>query len=155
MCVRRVYAEFDAQAAFFSVIRKLRNLDERWNLVYAVPNESVGMRYRAYRLGLQRGASDVNVDLPSGDGRYGYLRLEFKSANGIQSPEQKYFQRIVEDFGGGHYAIVRSADEAFRVLATYLGLPSSDFASACSRLLPRKGPIQALQPPKRTFHDIS
>lgn len=100
----RKCTESDMQIQFFSWIRRLALLDERFHLVYSVPNEgaqSETRRLKMYRMGLTRGVSDINVDLPSHDNRFGYLRIELKAASGVQSSDQKEYQRLVNQYGGG------------------------------------------------------
>lgn len=123
------------------VIRKLAKVDERWNLVYSVPNssaQSLRSRLHEYRLGLHRGVSDVAVDLPSRDGRYGFLRIEFKSPVGVQSDDQREYQRLVTLYGRGLYLLCRSSDEAFMALSDYLGLDREGFMSKIRKLKPRR-----------------
>jgi hypothetical protein len=90
MGIRR-HSEAATQRCFFTIIRRLATIDPRMGLVYSVPNDGPLTEHRrlhCFRMGMTRGISDVNVDLPSGDGRYGYLRMEFKSDIGHQSPDQ-------------------------------------------------------------------
>jgi hypothetical protein len=97
-------------------------------LVYSVPNEGAQTERRrlyCYRLGMTRGISDVNVDIPSKDGQYGYLRLEFKSTGGYQSPDQKAYQSLVTSHGKGKYVVCRTISDVLQVLADYFGDPIS------------------------------
>jgi hypothetical protein len=72
-------------------------------------------------MGMTRGISDVNVDLPSRDGKFGYLRLEFKSDTGHQSPDQRTYQSLVSQYGQGRYVICRTVSDAIAALADHLG----------------------------------
>lgn len=101
--MRRRYRECDLQMQFFQWIRQLALIDEHFHLVYSVPNEgaqSSTRRLMMYRMGLTAGVADINIDLPSADGKYGYLRIELKSNIGRQSEEQKNFERLVREHGG-------------------------------------------------------
>jgi hypothetical protein len=91
MEIRRHF-ESDTQRKFFTIIRRLSAIDPRRGLVYSVPNDGPLTEHRrmhCFRMRMTRDISDVNVDIPSGDGKYGYLRLEFKSETGHQSPDQR------------------------------------------------------------------
>ena len=138
---RRTHLEYAIQTDFFVVIRKLEQVDERWGLIYSVPNaaaQSRRSRLHEYRLGLHRGVADVAVDLPSADHSYGYLRIEFKTPTGSQSPDQRNYQRLVTTYGSGLYVICRSVDDAFSVLANYLGLDPASFLAKVKTLRPRR-----------------
>ena len=138
---RRTHLEYDIQTDFFVVIRKLERVDERWGLIYSVPNaaaQSRRSRLHEYRLGLHRGVADVAVDLPSSDHSYGYLRIEFKTPTGSQSPDQRHYQHLVTSYGSGLYVVCRSVDEAFSTLATYLGLDRDHFLDKVKSLRPKR-----------------
>jgi hypothetical protein len=128
MGIRR-HSEADTQRRFFTIIRRLGTIDPRMGLVYSVPNDgplTESRRLYCFRMGMTRGISDVNVDIPSGDGKYGYLRLEFKSDTGCQSPDQHTFQSLVSQYGRGKYVICRTVSEAITAIADHLG-ESRDF----------------------------
>lgn len=117
-------SETELQIRFFTWIRRLALVDSRLHLIYSVPNEgpqSNTRRLKMYRMGLTRGVSDINVDLPSYDGKYGYLRIELKSQIGRQSPDQANFQRLVTWYGGGKYVLCRSFDDIISELTQYFG----------------------------------
>jgi hypothetical protein len=123
MGIRR-HSEAATQQRFFTIIRRLATIDPRMGLVYSVPNDGPLTEHRrlhCFRMGMTRGISDVNVDLPSGDGRYGYLRLEFKSDTGCQSPDQCTYQSLVSQYGCGRYVICRTVSDAITALADHLG----------------------------------
>lgn len=131
----RKCTESDMQIQFFSWIRRLALLDERFHLVYSVPNEgaqSETRRLKMYRMGLTRGVSDINVDLPSHDNRFGYLRIELKTASGVQSSDQKEYQRLVNQYGGGLYVLCRSMSEVLDVFGKYFG-PCYDWVGLYAR----------------------
>ncbi|MDR0742150.1 MAG: hypothetical protein LBE98_01660 [Puniceicoccales bacterium] len=124
MVLVRRHSEADTQKKFFTFIRRLATIDPRMGLVYSVPNEGAQTERRrlyCYRMGMTRGISDVNVDIPSRDGRYGYLRLEFKSDTGCQSPDQRTYQSLVSQYGNGKYVICRTISDAITALADHLG----------------------------------
>jgi hypothetical protein len=128
MVVVRRDSEADLQKKFFTFIRRLATIDPRMGLVYSVPNEGAQTERRrlyCYRLGMTRGISDVNIDIPSRDGRYGYLRLEFKSDTGCQSPDQRTYQSLASQYGNGKYVICRTISDVLQVLADYFGDPIS------------------------------
>lgn len=150
---RRSHLEYDIQTEFFCVIRKLAKVDERWRLVYSVPNgsaQSMRSRLHEYRMGLTRGVSDVCVDLPSADGRYGFLRIEFKTPAGVQSTEQLEYERLVTLYGGGLYVVCRSSDEAFRAISAFLGLDSEAFMAKIQALKPRRARRAGYKPSRTT-----
>ncbi len=64
------------------------------------------------RFGLFPGSADL-----IGCFRGRFVGVELKTPVGRQSPEQKKWQRQVEDRGGGLYFIVRSEDDAHALLA--------------------------------------
>lgn len=124
------------QTRVFHVIKKLRMADERWGLVYSVPMENIANRARAARMGCTRGISDINCDLPSASGEFGYLRIELKTSMGSQSPDQKAYEHLVTAYGRALYVVCRSENEVFVVLANYLAL-GRGFVEHCTDLLPR------------------
>jgi hypothetical protein len=89
---------------------------------------------------MTRGISDVNVDIPSGDGRYGYLRLEFKSQTGQQSSDQHTYQLLVSQYGHGKYVICRSVSDAVTAIADYLGESREYWQMLAKRYAPRDHP---------------
>lgn len=91
-------------------------------MLFAVPNAKkvpvwVGARYK--REGVRPGVADLLLAWPA-SGRHG-LFLEFKSATGRQSDEQKDWEAKSRAAGYG-YALVRSAEEAWVIVSKYLGL---------------------------------
>ncbi len=127
--------ESDLQMQFFRWIRRLALIDERFQLVYSVPNEGAqteSRRLRMYRMGLTSGVADINIDLPSYDGKYGYLRIELKTNTGRQSTDQKNYERLVGTHGGGLYIVCRSISEILDVFSRYFG-PGYDWSVLYAR----------------------
>lgn len=89
-------------------------------LLFAVPNG--GSRHIAEaanfkRQGVTAGVSDVILLIPKKG--YASLCIEFKTKKGIQSDEQKEFQRQAENCRS-KYVIVRSAKQGIEELKAYL-----------------------------------
>nr|DAF35420.1 MAG TPA: Nuclease [Caudoviricetes sp.] len=89
-------------------------------LLFAVPNG--GSRHIAEAASLKRqgvtaGVSDVILLIPKKG--YASLCIEFKTKKGIQSDEQKEFQRQAENCRS-KYVIVRSAKQGIDALKEYL-----------------------------------
>lgn len=89
-------------------------------LLFAIPNggsrnviEGVNLK----KQGVTRGVADVILLIPKKG--YSSLCLEFKAKKGIQSDEQKEFQRQAENCRS-KYIIVRSAMQAIDELKKYL-----------------------------------
>ena len=107
------------QTEFFKQVSILfPNLPDR--LLFAVPNggsrhkiEAVNMK----RQGVRRGVADVILLIPKKG--YASLCLEFKTKKGIQSDDQKEFQKQAENCRS-KYVIVRSAKQAIDELRKYL-----------------------------------
>lgn len=107
------------QVEFFKLVKLLfPKLPEK--LLFAVPNggsrntlEAVNLK----RQGVTSGVSDVILLIPKKG--YASLCLEFKAKKGIQSDEQKEFQRQAENCKS-KYVIVRSATQAIDELKRYL-----------------------------------
>jgi DNA-directed RNA polymerase subunit RPC12/RpoP len=111
--------EAQIQSEFFKQVRiffpKLPS-----KLLFAVPNggsrniiEARNMKYQ----GVIPGVADVILLIP----KHGYasLCIEFKTAKGKQSDEQKEFQRQVEACGS-KYVVVRSVTQAIKIIKKYL-----------------------------------
>ena len=111
--------EAQIQSEFFKQVRILfPKLPSK--LLFAVPNggsrniiEARNMKYQ----GVVPGVADVILLIP----QHGYasLCLEFKTAKGIQSDEQKEFQRQVEACGS-KYVVVKSTIQAIKIIKKYL-----------------------------------
>ena len=105
--------EYDIQRAIIMALRG------RGVFVYSTPNELLGRvqskggygrMQRAVQAGLLSGVADLTAVLP---GRIIYM--EVKTAKGVQSDAQKYFQERVTALGH-QYHIVRSVEDAMQVL---------------------------------------
>lgn len=137
------YAETEMQCQIFAIIRRLEEKDERWGLIYSVPNDaatSQRARLAAYRKGLTKGISDINCDLPSADGTIPFLRIELKSSDGVQSEEQLDYQRKIRKYTAGNYCVIRSLEAFFKLLARHLGLPEREFLEKVEQLKPDNRP---------------
>lgn len=89
-------------------------------LLFAVPNGGSRHKIEAAnmkRQGVKSGVADVILQIPKKG--YASLCLEFKTSTGKQSAEQKEYQRQVE-LAGSKYVIVRSVEQAIRVMQQYL-----------------------------------
>lgn len=109
----RIQTEFFRQVPLF-----FPNLPDR--LLFAVPNGGSRHKLEAAnmkRQGVKRGVADVILQIPKKG--YASLCLEFKTSTGKQSDEQKEYQRQVE-YAGSKYVIVRSVEQAIRVMRQYL-----------------------------------
>ncbi len=80
------------QSAFFDYVKIKAKTDERYNLIFAVPNGGSRHKLEAVNLkrqGLVAGIPDVLVDIPNK--RYHGLRIEFKvGSNKLTTNQQKY-----------------------------------------------------------------
>lgn len=89
-------------------------------LLHAIPNG--GSRHiveatNLKRQGVKAGVADVVLQIPKKG--YASLCMEFKTAKGIQSNEQKEYQRQAE-MAGNKYVIIRSVEQAIKVMKQYL-----------------------------------
>lgn len=109
----RIQTEFFNQVPLF-----FPTLPDR--LLFAVPNGGSRHKIEAAnmkRQGVKRGIADVILQVPKKG--YASLCLEFKTSTGRQSDEQKEYQRQVE-LAGSKYVVVRSVEQAIRVVQEYL-----------------------------------
>ena len=97
----RIQSEFFSKVPLF-----FPNLPDR--LLFAVPNG--GSRHKIEAANMKRQGVKKG---------YASLCLEFKTSTGKQSAEQKEYQRQVE-MAGSKYVIVRSVEQAIRVMQQYL-----------------------------------
>ena len=89
-------------------------------LLFAVPNGGSRNILEAVNLkkqGVRAGVSDLVLLYSST--QYPFLCLEFKAKKGVQSTEQKEFQKSVESVGG-LYVLIRSFDEFKIIIEKYL-----------------------------------
>lgn len=109
----RIQSEFFRQVPLF-----FPNLPDR--LLFAVPNGGSRHKIEAAnmkRQGVKRGVADVILQVPKKG--YASLCMEFKTGVGKQSADQKEYQRQVE-MAGSKYVVVRSAEQAIRIVKDYL-----------------------------------
>lgn len=94
--------------------------------LFAIPNgkkiagSQLQRQIRGKRLkeeGVRAGTADLFLSIPS-QGFHGFY-LETKTKAGRQSPDQKEFQRYVED-QGYKYAVVRSVEQFIALVTEYL-----------------------------------
>ena len=89
-------------------------------LLYAVPNGSRRDAITGKILkdeGVVRGVSDLNLDIANRF--YHGLRIEMKTPKGVQSAEQKEFQRLMES-QGFKYVICRSLSDFMKEIIIYM-----------------------------------
>lgn len=120
--------EHDMQVSFFEwwgYFSNIVKIDHR--LMYAVPNAGAGAsKGQAGKMkaeGVKPGIPDVNLDVPR-NGFHG-LRIEFKRRGVPAKPHQL---EVIDLMRGQGYdvQIVRSVDEAMRVVMAYLGYRPSN-----------------------------
>ncbi|MGV8136507.1 MAG: VRR-NUC domain-containing protein [Mangrovibacterium sp.] len=113
------HEEADIQADFFEKVKLFfPRLPDR--LLFAVPNGGSRHKIEAAnmkRQGTKAGVADVILLVPKKG--YASLCLEFKTATGRQSDEQKEFQRQAEACGS-KYVLVRSTAAAIGAVKEYL-----------------------------------
>jgi len=113
------HEEADIQTEFFDKVFKVFPTLPR-KLLFAVPNGGSRNKVEAANMkkqGVTPGVADVILLIPKKG--YASLCLEFKTAAGRQSDEQKEFQKQAE-MCRSKYVIVRSAMEAITVIREYL-----------------------------------
>lgn len=118
-CRRHDNEEARMQADFF---RKVPFFFPRLpdKLLFAVPNGGSRHKIEAAnmkRQGVKAGVADVILQVPKKG--FASLCLEFKTKKGKQSRDQKEYQRQVE-MAGSKYVVVRSVEEAIKVVLEYL-----------------------------------
>ena len=124
---------FAEQRLQFVMVRDLRLLLPREALLLMIPNGgdmTEGARKKAGGLGEYPGAADLLV-VWGGMALFIELKVHKSAMWNIpkttyQKPEQKAFQAAVET-AGGHYAVVRSVDEALAFLRAH-GVPTRETA---------------------------
>lgn len=81
-----------------------------------VPRNVISRIYSKFKLtGFKKGVADVHLCFPGGKLVY----IEFKTATGRQSAEQKEFQQQVEALGFKYY-IVRSLEEFKEIVCSHI-----------------------------------
>ena len=92
---------------------------------FAIPNENSRADSSAISgairkaMGVTKGVADTFMAVQKGD--YGGLFIEFKTATGTQSPDQKQWEVIIQN-QGYLYRVIRSLDEFKELVIWYLGL---------------------------------
>lgn len=97
------------QQAFFQYVRIKAQTDDRYNFIYAVPNQRAGMvagaRMRAE--GQKKGVSDIVIAYPTKSYHAGYIELKRKG--GKASPEQiDWLKRMASV---GNFAVLHETDD--------------------------------------------
>ena len=118
--MRRNALEHAEQVAFFDWVRVKSNQDDRYKMIYAVPNGGGRHPAEAYRLkqaGVKAGVPDIAVDVPS-KGFHG-LKIEMKYGRNKPSEAQSKFLTNAQNLGYAT-AVCYSAGEAIKVLEEYL-----------------------------------
>lgn len=90
------------------------------NLLYAIPNGSRRDVITGKILkdeGVVRGVSDLNLDIANRF--YHGLRVEMKTPKGVQSKEQREFQKLMES-QGFKYVICRSLNDFMKEITIYM-----------------------------------
>lgn len=89
--------------------------------LFAVPNGAFRNKTTAVRLkaeGVLAGVSDLMLLVRNA--HYGALLIEMKTAKGVQSENQKTWQRHITQDGAYKYVICRSLDDFAREVGNYL-----------------------------------
>lgn len=118
-CIKSTRKESDIQSEFFEKIKLFfPKIPDK--LCFSVPNGGSRNPIEAANLkrqGVKAGVSDVIILIPKKG--FASLCIEFKTATGKQSDEQKEFQKQAE-MCGSKYVIVRSVAEAIETVKEYL-----------------------------------
>ena len=111
---RDIALEHDLQAVILRYLERNGRPDCYW---FAIPNaakRSLRLGARMKREGMKAGVADLCIMLPDGVAAW----MESKRAKGTQTDAQKGFQAICGRLGH-RYAVVRSLDEAIKVLVEW------------------------------------
>lgn len=111
----RGHEEDSIQEAFFNAARVM--FPAIGKRLYHACNEGKRNPRRSKKIGIVSGVADVHLSIPNKF--YASLYIEFKAGSNKQTPEQKEFQKQVEE-AGNKYAVCYSADEAIGILKYYL-----------------------------------
>ena len=90
-------------------------------MFYSVPNEAKRSQFVANQLkatGMKSGVPDLCFPYPNGE--YASLYLEFKTAKGVVSANQKAYMKLLR-VAKNRAEVVRSAEEALRVVSEHTG----------------------------------
>ena len=97
------------------------------HLLFAVPNGGARSAITGAILkaeGVTRGVADLLLLVPNK--KYHGLCIEMKTPKGRQSPEQKQWQKAVED-QGYYYAVCRCFDDFYNLVEWYLKQPPTTY----------------------------
>ena len=98
----------------------VRRTDNRYNMIFAVPNGDLRAKSVASRLkrtGVRAGIPDIFVDVPSG--KYHGLRIEMKTQKGgVVSDKQKEYLALYE-LHGYKAVVCKGCDEAINTVEKY------------------------------------
>lgn len=120
---RKRTPEADEQTSFFLVVRQYALAYPELTMIFSIPNEgksSPRMGALMNALGREKGIPDIFCAVPKSP--YSGLFIEFKSAVGVQSKEQKEWARNLQKMGY-KYELHRSWLSAWNGLVAYLNLP--------------------------------
>lgn len=111
----RGHEEDSIQEAFFNAARVM--FPAIGKRLYHACNEGKRNPQRSKKIGIVSGVADVHLAIPNKF--YASLYIEFKAGTNKQTPEQKEFQKQVEE-AGNKYVVCYSAEEAIGILKYYL-----------------------------------
>lgn len=122
-------SEHEIQASFFDWIETQRAKHPVLNYFFAIPNganKSMSARMKFKREGLRPGVPDVCCPIPSANGKYFGLFIEFKSAGGKVSMDQEVWINNLRTVG--HQVLVlRDWRDAANYAIEYHGLKIRKF----------------------------
>ena len=119
-----VLTELQIQTAAMEYVQIMRNVDERFKLVFAVPNGGKRGFYaqkQAKKEGLTAGVSDVLVLCPNHDNTYTGACFEFKSKKGKLTKHQEQFLDTAVRHGN-FIAVIRDAKDFINMINNYFGI---------------------------------
>ena len=115
--------EHQIQSAFFDLIRVYANKDDRFQDIFAIPNQRGNDFYwlkMKKEEGLKKGVLDVFVSVPSGP--YHGLYIEFKAGkNKLSEAQAKFADRMTKR--GFLVVVAREAISAFNTVKKYFFEP--------------------------------
>lgn len=115
-----VTKEIDIQHAFMQWVELMSLRDRRYKTIFPVCNNARGgtvMMGVLKKLGMRKGVHDVIGLLPNK--AYHGLTIEFKSAEGATTPDQKIFAYLLRDMGYLPH-LCRSMEEAQSRVLDYI-----------------------------------
>lgn len=116
--------EIELQTACMDYVRLMRNVDERFKLVWHPPNGGKKPSWqgvKSRREGMTKGVSDIIVQCPSHDGQFHGASLELKSQKGKLTKEQKEYLEVSSKYGN-LAAVIRSTSEFVDLINSYMGV---------------------------------